>query len=253
MPWTIKPGRSGTQFSVVFRRRSKGGIGSNQYQIRGESQRQPGSISPEVEGPSLVGQVEPKRSMAERRRCGEVWGSICNRWVESPGYSHGAHPGVHSKEIVASMSDTPVEMLEILAQDPVSTVRSRVANNYNTPSTTLERLSADPVGKVRYMTATNHNTPPDVLRQLTYDVVPQVRVAVARSRFTPPDSLERLALDIDVNVQMGVANNPKTPTSVLARLAVNPDKEVATLAMANPALPSYVRDLAGVVDQQHKI
>ncbi len=65
--------------------RTGGGIGTNQYQVRGTSHRADTSISPAVD---LMGQAGTPEV-----RCGQVWGTACKAKVTGPNWRHGSHGG----------------------------------------------------------------------------------------------------------------------------------------------------------------
>lgn len=58
-------------------------VGSNQYRTR---------LGTETSGgPDLMAQAQAANG-GERRRCGEVWGTACQAWVQGPTWAHGSHP-----------------------------------------------------------------------------------------------------------------------------------------------------------------
>jgi len=69
-----------------------------------------------------------------RMRCGEVWGSKCQTWVEAPEYRHGAHPSGKAREDKARDPDTPAEILATLALDEDKAVCQAARNNPHLPN-----------------------------------------------------------------------------------------------------------------------
>lgn len=219
---------------MFFRRKPKGGTGSNQYQTRGESHQQQDSHhcddieAPILAGPDLVEQVEGlEHGGPERVRCGDMWGTHCPTWVHPPGYSHDEHPSDDSKIEAATNSSTRRYILDLLSIDQDSYVRMGMARNQSAQPGVLEELASDPDGGIRQGVAGNKSTPLPVL--------------------------EQLATDEDSWVRLRVAENASAPIPVLARLAVDTDYMVARIALDNPSLPAHIRDLASTVQPSEDI
>ena len=138
---------------------------------------------------------------------------------------------------------TPIPILEILAKDEDSRVRSEVAKNPNTPTSVLEHLAKDEDWDVRGGVAENPKTPTSVLELLAKDENENVRRSVAQNPNTPISVLELLAKDENENVRRDVAENPKTPTSVLELLAKDNSDIVRCRVAENPKSPTSVLEL----------
>lgn len=104
--------------------------------------------------------------------------------------------------------------------------RIKLANDHNTPLIILEILAKDSDTQVRSNVAVNKNTSLDLLEILAKDPDVQVRSNVASHRNTSESILECLASDLDVRVRCRVASHPKTPTRVIKILAQDSDAKV---------------------------
>lgn len=238
---------------MLFRRKPKGGTGSNQYQSRGESHQHPGGhghhtmVEPAVEEPDLYAQVEADRAQSERVRCGEIWENGCKTWVYPPRYAHLGHPDYKAREKASSNANTPVVLLKHLASDQDPWIRCRVASNPETGTDMLEKLSSDGDDLVRYFAAANPNTPSGLSGKLASDPNTQVRRSLAGSPVATSSVLEQLALDPEVYVRLAVAGNKNTPVTILTQLMADPESIVTDRAIHNPSLPDHIRALYQVI------
>ncbi len=101
---------------------------------------------------------------------------------------------VSVRKAIVSQTAIP-EILETLAEDEMSDVRSQVAENTNTSKELLRQLSQDTEAIVLTKVAGNPNTPNAVLENLAQDKSVEVRRAVANNSNTPKmikDSLKDL-------------------------------------------------------------
>jgi hypothetical protein len=87
--------------------------------------------------------------------------------------------------------------------------RIKLANDHNTPLIILEILAKDSDTQVRSNVAVNKNTSLDLLEILAKDPDAQVRSNVASHRNTSESILECLASDLDVRVRVGLLLIPK--------------------------------------------
>jgi Leucine rich repeat variant len=126
---------------------------------------------------------------------------------------------VEGNELPAKLSiardlQTPIEILERLAQDPNEDVRSTVASNRNLPLATLLQLANDPSSNIRMNIARNSNTPPEILAQLAFTDDPGGWIAdsLVKNQNTSVETLEYLG------VEQHVVNayNKNTPPTALA-------------------------------------
>jgi len=175
-------------------------MGSNQYRQRTGSELAP-------VGGDLVGQV----GAPARRRCGDVWGTDCQAWVQAPSWSHGRH-GLGGDRLAAADNITCSPMaLEMLAGDEYRQVRASVGGNPSTPPVALAQLAGDEDWLVRWEVGANPSTPPQVLTQLALDEYRQVRASVGANPSTPPEALAQLLADADIGVRQSVLDNPRLP------------------------------------------
>lgn len=137
---------------------------------------------------------------------------------------------VEGNELPAKLSiardlQTPIDILERLAQDPNEDVRSTVANNRNLPLATLLRLADDSSSKVRSQLIHqqfNRSTPVEILAKLADDPDSNIRMNIARNVNTPPDILAQLAFADDPGgwISSSLVNNPNTSVETLEYLGV---------------------------------
>ena len=91
----------------------------------------------------------------------------------------------HLRFWVAQNKTVPLEMLELLADDPDFQVRRMVAMKRKLPAALLAHLADDSDAPVRASVARHRKTPDEVLRRLADDPVELVR-REARKRFPSP-------------------------------------------------------------------
>ena len=119
---------------------------------------------------------------------------------------------------VAENTNTPVSLLEKLAEDENEYVRCNVAKNTNTPASALEKLAENKESLVRMYVASNANTPVPLLEKLAEDEYEDVRIGVAENANTPVPVLEKLAEDENMYLRKKVAGNAETPDPILEKL-----------------------------------
>ena len=105
------------------------------------------------------------------------------------------------------LRNTPVSVLEKLADDENSMVRSGVIRNKNTPVAVLEKLTEDKDEYVRQTLAEDHS-------------------AQHGNRNIPVSLFEKLSTDKNVIVRLCLAENETTPVSIMKKLAEDEDEEV---------------------------
>jgi Leucine rich repeat variant len=137
---------------------------------------------------------------------------------------------VEGNELPAKLSiardlQTPIEILERLAQDPNEDVRSTVASNRNLPLATLLRLADDPSSKVRSQLIHqqfNRSTPIEILAKLAEDPDSNIKMNIARNANTPPEILTQLAFADDPGgwISSSLVNNQNTSVETLEYLGV---------------------------------
>lgn len=104
--------------------------------------------------------------------------------------------------------------------------RAAAASNPSLPRDLVDQLAVDESSWVRSRMAANPSCPVDVLVRLSVDGEPGVRSSVAGHRGTPPDVLTGLADDQDRSVRYTLARNPATPSPVLRTLSADPERSV---------------------------
>ncbi|BAZ11925.1 leucine rich repeat variant [Calothrix sp. NIES-4071] len=148
---------------------------------------------------------------------------------------------------------TPVQLLEILAQDPSEQVRAKVAEHPDTPVEILIRLANDTSREVKTKLTGNPNTPVTILTRLGLEenlvnvrnpntpgsvLAQAIRTMSSKSiaefikhpvkgSQMPVETLTQLASHTDGSVRYRVACHPNTPATVLRQLAR--DSYVATV------------------------
>jgi hypothetical protein len=117
---------------------------------------------------------------------------------------------------IAMNPSTPINYLYALSNDTFyKNVRSFVAVNANLNIEIIQRLALDESSIVRSRIAMNSNTPVEILRLLSGDKNENVRHAVAFNLKTPSDVLKSLSEDTKAMVREGVAMNSSTPDEIL--------------------------------------
>lgn len=201
-----------------------GGVGSNQYQTRGASSST-GRSGATLDAGRLLG----------KRRCGEVWGTSCQTWVQAPEWKHGRHPGEKTLEARLSARHVPPDILDIIASNRNQSTRSRVARHPDTPVETLIRLATDPEQGVRRAVAMNHHTPVDTLVQLADD--PDVMSSLASNPNTPGDILLRIASS-DSGHGYSLLHNPNTPPEALIAMIPHGTTSLRSMLAASEVAPA---------------
>lgn len=175
-------------------------IGSNQYRTR----------TAEDVGSTDIDLVHQATLSDSRLRCGEVWGTNCQTWVEPPEYTHARH-GLNSQ--LARRVANPrcsAQGLDLISQRSSEYSLLDLLLHPNCPVTVLRRL-VDRAGTSSYWVARHPNCPSDLLEQLGAHEDATVRYAVAIHPSTPPRVLVQLAMDPSPDVRIRVLRNPQLP------------------------------------------
>jgi hypothetical protein len=112
-----------------------------------------------------------------------------------------AAPVMLTPEEVASQHPAPpvteskINRLRLLAQNPNPKIRESVASSYHAPVELFEQLAQDPDAGVRSWIARNETVSCDVLRLLADDPDETVRGFLALNFFVPADVMDQLATD----------------------------------------------------------
>ncbi|MBD2206119.1 hypothetical protein H6G33_28340 [Calothrix sp. FACHB-1219] len=183
--------------------------------------------------------------------------------------SNLAYKPLHSK------IPTPIQLLEILAQDESPIIRAKVAEHPDTPVEILVQLANDTSREVKTKLIANPNTPVTILTRLGLEEnlvnqrnpnTPGIVLAQAVKSMSgknladfikhpvkgsqmPAETLAQLATHTDSSVRYRVASHPNTPATVLRQLAR--DSYVATVraVASNPnTFPETLEVLASHPD-----
>jgi 3-methyladenine DNA glycosylase AlkC len=141
---------------------------------------------------------------------------------------------------VAKHTCTPVVILEALANDNDSAVRRSVAKNPSAPSAVLQSLAQDKDFWIRDDVAENPYTSGAGLAILATDALEMVRKSVAANATAQVAVLESLSKDDDSYVRSTVASNLSTPEALLTTLAQDVHSEVRRNVALNPKTPVAV-------------
>ena len=137
------------------------------------------------------------------------------------------------RRAVAISKHTPVDLVEHLLEDPISTVRCGAVSNSKLPSYTFDKLAGDRSVHVRSWVA-HRSSNPMTLTQLAKDPKTAVRTLAAQNCDTSKATLQTLTQDPGCNVRAAVAANERTPAAQLAELVVDPDPWVRASVAKNP-------------------
>ena len=119
---------------------------------------------------------------------------------------------------VASNSELPADMLQVLARDSELYVLLAVAGNSSTPVELLWELAGNSSVEVQSRVVENLSVPQDLLRRLATSKDWKVRRNIAMNQGVPKDVLVEFAEDDDWRIRLSVVKNPKTSTDVLQKL-----------------------------------
>jgi hypothetical protein len=191
--------------------------GSNQYVSRNLA-------SVPVTEPDLISQAQPTL----KARCGEVWGTHCQAWVQPPKFSHGLH-GIRTLSVGELVphrmgADCPQHVLKTMASNGTHRMRVMVAKHSNTPPEVFRQLAVDPQEDVRSAVAHNRRCPPDVLGYLANDAHPRVRESVAAHPNTPADTLVQMLADNSPDVRMLAQHNDSLPEEYRRLIPLQPNE-----------------------------
>jgi len=144
------------------------------------------------------------------------------------------------RQFVALKQDLNLNIMKVLAQDPVEVVRMKLASRQDLPTEISAIMMHDLAPAVRLCLAQKLEATPDSLDILAFDPCPQVRQAVAEHLKTKPATLGNLSWDIQVKVQQAAASNHHTPLVAAIRLSQQSDL-LALAASQHSGLQSLLR------------
>lgn len=172
---------------------------------------------------------------------------------------------------IASDSNIPATVLDVLAEDSAEEVRIAVTRNANTPICTLKKMAKDKNQNV-LEAATEHPgnfiplleellkkepkliltnpLPNALLNVLEKTLDPFERISVAQHPHTPSHVLEILAKDPIAWVRFNVANNPNTPQHLAIELLKDKNADVCVSAAKHSKVPQKL--IAKLLTKQAK-
>lgn len=161
----------------------------------------------------------PGRIMTDssRLRCGQVWGTGCQAWVDPPEYTHGTHPDV--RRATRSLQCSELGML-LLSKKPTGKAAWRLANHPALPPAVVDSLASHKHRAIRYRLALNPCCGAHHLQMLSRDRSRFVRQAVAGRADCPQDTLLRLMNDPDPQVRRAAGSNPNLPEEYRALINI---------------------------------
>jgi hypothetical protein len=145
----------------------------------------------------------------------------------------------------ASSESCPAEVLVRLGR--MGRCAPAVAANPNTPLDIIEALADSPSAAARASVAAREGVSISTLATLAGDADQMVRAGVAANKGIDGFTAKRLARDPEVWVRSLLASNPKMPAEVLAELTLDPDEGVRKSAAANPNASEESRAQASLV------
>ena len=216
--------------------------GSNQYRAR------LGDDLPDPCGPDLMAQAAAG-VMNGRQRCGEVWGTKCQAWVDAPDYSHGTHGLCGDLTQLGFDPNCPPWALPQLVNSDNPAVRAAVAGNPNLDEQMVAAWAQDPDPSVRAQAVSNPAAAGrhDLLAEASHDADPVVRLGVLLVANVPPEAMAALVQDADAAIQKTAVLHPSC-TPQLQMLAItsdhSEDRSVAGALVMRPDLtPDVIRVL----------
>ena len=150
-----------------------------------------------------------------------------------------------AKRTIALNRETPVRILEKLAQDSDDTVRLAVSNNSKLPLYIAWQLTQDSNYKVRQALA-RRRSEIEILEILAKDEHGAVRNQVAENDNASFKILELLANDESEYVRADVVAHPNTSVEILTKLGNDPSHKVAKALIRNEKTPVEILEKIGL-------
>ncbi|MGB8699183.1 MAG: DUF4132 domain-containing protein [Thermosynechococcaceae cyanobacterium] len=142
--------------------------------------------------------------------------------------------------LAAERRYTSPETLSQLAKHDDQSIRTFVARHLNTPISVLELLANDAQFYVRRSVAENPNTPLDLLIKLAKDSEPYACAGVAANVNTPAYLLEELSLVGDMQINYCLVKNPNITNEILRNIFRYSNSGGFELVIRHPNLPADV-------------
>jgi hypothetical protein len=144
-------------------------------------------------------------------------------------------PRIGARKAVAHSAQTPLNILDTLADDEAREVVSNVARNPNTHVATLMKLAKRKENHLSMIVALNPSSTVEILEELAETEHYLIKSRVITHDACSEKLLEKLSQDEVFLVRAKVAEDKKTPLHVLKRLAEEKDMEERLLY--NSSLP----------------
>ncbi len=144
--------------------------------------------------------------------------------------------GLRVKLFLANDSQTPVEVLSMLAQQSESSVREAVAVNPQTPVEVLSMLAQQSESSVRAAVAVNPQTPVEVLSMLAQQSESSVREAVARNPSINQSTVFALIRYENIEILEALLENVKITSDVFRdlRFKISQQRRNHSTRISNP-------------------
>ena len=153
---------------------------------------------------------------------------------------------LQARDHVAKNPNTPSDVLDRLAANPNTRIRTSVAANPGTDPRIVGCLSGDPDARVCVAAVDNPNCPQDRVEAAVGDRQLMVAAAAAR-QITNEPAFRRISRHRWPEVRAVAAERSADP-GTLARLAADPDPDVRAAALSNPESPALGRAAAGLLN-----
>jgi len=150
--------------------------------------------------------------------------------------------GIRDRDLcyrAAGESDTPADVLELLADHPSERVRQKLAVHPHLPVAAVRRLARAESDVVRQAVSASRSLPIQTLLPIYEDLNDELRKVVASDPSTPLNALYCIAAtDPDPYLRWLAVRNPRLTPEDLARLSVRPNSTVRREVAACPGAPA---------------
>ncbi|MEG3895206.1 MULTISPECIES: hypothetical protein [unclassified Microcoleus] len=175
------------------------------------------------------------------------WGDIRETIAKNPNtpvfiLEQLAQYSTHIVQAIAANPNAPVSILRQAAQQDNSSTLKLLAKNPSTPTDILEELALNK-GKdgVREEAFKNPNLDPLIIYRFELESQAAEEIAKANeffaSRLHSPYAIAQVLRNGDLASRMKIARDRRTPVNILEQLARDPDESVRQVVVNNPNLP----------------
>ena len=137
----------------------------------------------------------------------------------------------------ATVQQLTETLAQKLAKDPSPLVRLSLVENKKLPPTVFDFLARDPDFIIRQRLAKNLSISQNVLTLLAQDSVQSVQIHALQHRNIPPSWLEKMATHPSGQIRQAVCQNINAPLKVLSRLSTDFDPAVRLAVAHHPRTP----------------